>query len=148
LTYLTRRTINLLFNNIIENIRTIILVDISHPLIRIEYDPPYRLLQKLKREVIDSPERRAVFNKLKFVFVNTHKENKKWQDYQFLYGEQPHTFARTVFISSRDMANVHYFLPSNSLSFLPLIRRLGHFLAKDFTTEMNPSQIATFLKHG
>jgi hypothetical protein len=148
LAYLARRTINLLFTNIIERIRTIVLVDLAHPLIRVEYDPPYRLLAKLKKEVINSRERSVVFNKLRFVVITTHKENKAWQDYQLAYGQEPYTFARTVFISSRDMSNVHYFLPSNALTFLPLVRRLAHFLAKDFSTSMSNSQTVLFLKNG
>lgn len=148
LTYLARRTINLLFTNIVEKIRTILLVDLAHPFIRVHYDPPYKLLAKLKREVINHPDRTNLFNKLRFVIVTTHREDPSWHHYQLAYGHPPFVFARTVLVSSREMANVHYFLPPNSLSFPPLVRRLGHFLAKDFSETLSNSEVAAFLRHG
>jgi len=46
------------------------------------------------------------------------------------------------------MANVHYYLPPNSLSFPPLVRRLTHFLAKDFASNLTLEEAGAFLRHG
>jgi hypothetical protein len=46
------------------------------------------------------------------------------------------------------MANVHYFLPPNSLSFPPLVRRLAHLLARDFVANLTVDEMAAFLRYG
>jgi len=46
------------------------------------------------------------------------------------------------------MSNVHYFLPPNSLSFPPLVRRLAHLLAKDFVENLSVEQISAILRFG
>jgi hypothetical protein len=63
-------------------------------------------------------------------------------------GEDAYVFTRTLLISSREMANVHYFLPPNSLSFPPLVRRLAHFMAKDFVSNLTIPEIASLLRYG
>ena len=46
------------------------------------------------------------------------------------------------------MSNVHYFLPPNSLSFPPLVRRLAHFIAKDISSNLNTEEALAFLRYG
>jgi predicted transglutaminase-like cysteine proteinase len=46
------------------------------------------------------------------------------------------------------MANVHYFLPPNSLSFPPLVRRLAQFIAKDLKVNYSVSEANDFLRYG
>lgn len=107
-------------------------MDISHPFLRVQYDPPYKLLHRLKREIFTQKERLTAFNKLKFVIVTTYKEDTLPEHFFYEVDFKSYVFTNTLLISSREMANVHYFLPPNSLSFPPLVRRLAHFLAKDF----------------
>lgn len=57
-------------------------------------------------------------------------------------------FANTVLISSREMANVHYYLPPNSLSFPPFVRRIGQFLSMVSWQDMSVGEIYDFFKHG
>lgn len=73
LAYLARKHLGLLYSNIIEKIRNVLFVDITHPFLRVEHDPPYKLLQKLKMEIMAEKERLKYFNKIKFIIVTTHK---------------------------------------------------------------------------
>lgn len=74
---------------------------------------------------------------MKFVVVTTHKEDTIAEHFFYKIGNENLVFAKTLLISSKEMANVHYFLPPNSLSFPPLVRRLAHFLSKDFADNMS-----------
>lgn len=148
LTYFTRRSINLLFINIVEKIRSLVLVDITHPFIRIMYDPPYRILGKLKREIFTDRERVNIFNKLKIVVINTYKEDEHLSQFHFSFGDEPFVFANTVLLSSREMANVHYYLPPNSLSFPPFVRRIGQFISKNLAKSMDITEISDFFRYG
>lgn len=148
LVYLARKNLNLLFQNIVERLRSILFVDITHPFLRVQYDPPYKLLHKLKMEIFTQRERLKIFNKLRFVVVTTHKEDVLSEHFFYKIGSSTFVFSQTVLVSSREMANVHYFLPPNSLSFPPLVRRLSQFLAKDFSSLMTINEIYTFLRYG
>jgi hypothetical protein len=53
-----------------------------------------------------------------------------------------------VLISAREMANVHYYLPPNSLSFPPFVRRIGQFLSKISAHDMEISEIYDFFRYG
>jgi hypothetical protein len=123
-------------------------VDITHPFLRVQYDPPYKLLHKLKMEIFLQRERLDIFNRLKFVVITTHKEDTLSEHFFYQMGEDAYVFTRTLLISSREMANVHYFLPPNSLSFPPLVRRLAHFMAKDFVSNLTIPEIASLLRYG
>lgn len=148
LAYLTRRAINLLFNNIVAHIRAIVLVDLTHPFIRIMHDPPYRALSTLKREILADPERVKIFNSLKIVVINTYKEEEELSKFQFSVGEGPFVFTNTTLLSSREMANVHYYLPPNSLTFPPFIRRIAHFLSKTLAHSLDVTDTLYFFRHG
>lgn len=84
LTYLTRRAINLLFTNILEKIRSLVLVDIAQPFIRIMHDPPHRAYNRLKQEIFADRQRVAIFNKLKIIVINTYKEDERLSRFQFV----------------------------------------------------------------
>jgi hypothetical protein len=83
LTYLTRRAVNLLFTNILEKIRSLVLVDIGQPFIRIMHDPPHRAYNRLKQEIFADRQRVAIFNKLKIIIINTYKEEERLARFQF-----------------------------------------------------------------
>jgi hypothetical protein len=136
LTYFTRRSINLLFTNILEKLRALVLLDLTHPFTRILHDPPSRMLQRLKREIFTDRQRVAVFNRLRIVVINTYKQGDALSNFHFEHGEQNFVFANTVLVSSREMANVHYYLPPNSLSFPPFVRRVAQFLASSIAHTM------------
>mgnify|MGYP000595590844 CR=1 FL=1 len=127
----------MLFHKMVERIRTVLLVDLTHPFLRIEYDPPYKILYKLKMLIMNNKERVRIFNRLKFVIVTTHKEDNLKEHFYYTKNGEKYAFAKTLLISSREIANVHYFLPPNSLSFPPLARRLSHLLAKDFAINLS-----------
>ena len=148
LAYFARRIINGLFSNIVEKVKAMVLVDITHPFIRIQYDPPYRMLSRLKAEIFSDQERVKIFNKFKIVVITTHKEDNHLSKFMFTFDEQPYVFANTVLISSREMANVHYYLPPNSLSFPPFVRRIGQFLSMISWQDMSVAEIYDFFKHG
>lgn len=71
----------------------------------------------------------------------THKEEQFRSDFQFVYGKDSLIFKNTVIVSTREMANVHYYLPPHSLSFPPLVRRIGHFISKDLSNKMKRDEI-------
>jgi hypothetical protein len=148
LTYLTRRSINLLFTNIVERIRSLVLVDLTQPFIRIMHDPPYRAYSRLKQEIFADRQRVAIFNKLKIVVINTYKEDERQARLQFALHGQNFVFANTLLLSSREMANVHYYLPPNSLSFPPFVRRIGQFISKNLAQDMDITQINEFFRYG
>lgn len=148
LVYLVGKNMNHVFSHLLSRINTIVFVDLTHPFLRVEYDPPYKLLYKLKLQVMLYKERMRLFNRLKFVIVTTHKEDNLNEHFFYPLGHQKYVFTKTLLISSREMANVHYFLPQNSLSFPPLVRRLAHMLAKDFVSNLTIDEISSFLRHG
>ncbi len=131
LTYLTRRAVNLLFTNILARIRSILLVDLAHPFIRIMHDPPHRAYSRLKQEIFADRQRVAIFNQLKIIVINTYKEDERLTRFLLEKEGEQFVFTNTLLISSREMANVHYYIPSNSLSFPPFVRRLGQFISKN-----------------
>lgn len=51
LAYFARKNISTLFTNIVQRVKTLLFIDIVHPFIRIEYDPPYKLFKQLKKEI-------------------------------------------------------------------------------------------------
>ena len=78
----------------------------------------------------------------------THKEELLRSDFQFVYGEDSLLFKNTVIVSTREMANVHYYLPPHSLSFPPLVRRIGHFISQDLSNDMKKDEIIKLLRYG
>jgi hypothetical protein len=79
----------------------VLLIDITHPFLRVEYDPPYKLLAMLKMEVMATRERVKIFNRLKFVIVTTHKEDGLTEHFFFPSPNKRILFSRTLLISSR-----------------------------------------------
>lgn len=101
LVYFARKKINLLFHNIVEKIRTVLLVDLTHPFLRVEYDPPYKLLARLKEEVLSHKECLKIFNRLRFVVVTTHKEEGLTEHFFYRAYGKNFVFSKTLLISSR-----------------------------------------------
>jgi hypothetical protein len=52
--YFAKKAINILFTNIVERVKSIVLVDLYHPFLRLEFDPPYSYLEKVKKEIVNS----------------------------------------------------------------------------------------------
>ena len=99
LNYLATRPVNRLFYNIVDKIKTLVLIDVDHPWVRLWHDPPRHQLSLIHRQVSSTPALLDVFNKLRIVLISSL--NKDYQVYPHLF-----PFKKTILISTRMMANL------------------------------------------